>query len=74
MQRQRHRSTATASTCDAGLVLGIERRAIDRVVCVRPQAKLGRIRLADQDGALALDALDKDFVVLGHVVLEQRRA
>ena len=55
-------------------VVRVQRRAEDRVERLRAGAELRRIGLADGDRAGGLDALDDERVVVGHVVLVDRRA
>ena len=72
-QGQCNGRSATAATCSAGVVIGIERGAKDRVVGVRTQSELGRIGLADDDGASLLHALHEKCIEVRHVVFEKRR-
>ena len=71
---ERHRGAAARAAARLGRVIGVERPAEDLVERLRAGAELGRIGLADRDGAGRLDALDDQPVVLRHVVLVDRRA
>ena len=53
---------------------GLRRGAEDRVERVAARAELRRVGLADDDGARRLEPLDREGVVVGHVVLEDLRA
>ncbi len=73
-ERQRDGRAARGARACLGGIEGIAGRAVDAVGGVGAGAELGRVGLGQDDAARLADVGDAEFVLGGHVVLEQQRA
>ena len=73
-RRQRGRRAAARPAGGLRQIVGIARHAADGIEAVRSQAEFGRVGLADQDRAGGPDARGKQFVLVGYMIAEDRRA
>src|SRR5262245_37732799 len=72
-ESQSHRGATAAAPGGAGLIVGVEGCAEDRIKGVRPQPELGNVGFADHDGTRALNPLRDDRIGARNEVAKQRR-